>query len=52
MPSLYNRVAGQNVERLAAHIFAVAISLLVLDLCVPAAEAVHSVGGAALPALR
>ena len=45
MPSLYNRVAGQNVERLAAlsdGIFAVAMTLLVLDLRVPAAAAVHS----------
>jgi uncharacterized membrane protein len=45
MPSLYNRVAGQNVERLAAlsdGIFAVAMTLLVLDLRVPAADAVHS----------
>ncbi len=47
MHSLYNRVAGQNVERLAAlsdGIFAVAMTLLVLDLRVPAAEAVHSEG--------
>jgi len=45
MPSLYNRVAGQSVERLAAlsdGIFAVAMTLLVLDLRVPAREAVHS----------
>ncbi len=45
MPSLYNRVAGQNVERLAAlsdGIFAVAMTLLVLDLRIPAREAVHS----------
>jgi TMEM175 potassium channel family protein len=45
MHSLYNRVAGQSVERLAAlsdGIFAVAMTLLVLDLRVPAAEAVHS----------
>jgi uncharacterized membrane protein len=45
MHSLYNRVAGESVERLAAlsdGIFAVAMTLLVLDLRVPAAEAVHS----------
>jgi len=45
MPSLYNRVAGQSVERLAAlsdGIFAVSMTLLVLDLRVPAAEAIHS----------
>jgi uncharacterized membrane protein len=45
MPSLYNRVAGQSVERIAAlsdGIFAVAMTLLVLDLRVPTAEAVHS----------
>src|SRR5438105_331576 len=41
----YNRVSGQSVERLAAlsdGIFAVAMTLLVLDLRVPVAEAVHS----------
>ena len=45
MPSLYNRVAGQSVERLAAlsdGIFAVSMTLLVLDLHVPAREALHS----------
>jgi uncharacterized membrane protein len=45
MHSLYNRVAGQSVERLAAlsdGFFAVAMTLLVLDLRVPAAAAVHS----------
>lgn len=45
MHSLYNRVAGQSVDRLAAlsdGIFAVAMTLLVLDLGIPAAEAVHS----------
>jgi uncharacterized membrane protein len=41
----YNRIAGQSVERLAAlsdGIFAVAMTLLVLDLRAPAAEAIHS----------
>jgi uncharacterized membrane protein len=45
MPSLYNRVAGQSVERIAAlsdGIFAVSMTLLVLDLHVPAAEAIRS----------
>ena len=45
MHSLYNRVAGQSVERIAAlsdGIFAVSMTLLVLDLRVPAAEVIHS----------
>ncbi len=45
MPTLYNRVAGQSVERLAAlsdGIFAVSMTLLVLDLRVPAREAIHN----------
>ncbi len=45
MHSIYNRVAGQSVDRLAAlsdGIFAVAMTLLVLDLRVPAGDAVHS----------
>jgi uncharacterized membrane protein len=45
MDSGYNRIAGQNVERLAAlsdGIFAFAMTLLVLDLRVPALEAVHN----------
>src|SRR5712691_2371972 len=45
MRSLYNRIAGQNLDRLAAlsdGVFAVAMTLLVLDLRAPAAEAIHS----------
>jgi uncharacterized membrane protein len=45
MHSVYNQVAGKSVERLAAlsdGIFAVSMTLLVLDLRVPAAEAIHS----------
>jgi uncharacterized membrane protein len=41
----YNQIAGQSVERLAAisdGIFAVAMTLLVLDLRDPAREAIHS----------
>ncbi len=45
MGSAYNRIAGQSVERLAAlsdGIFAVAMTLLVLDLRVPPRKAVRS----------
>jgi uncharacterized membrane protein len=45
MATGYNRIAGQSVERLAAlsdGIFAFAMTLLVLDLRVPAMEAVHN----------
>jgi uncharacterized membrane protein len=41
----YNQIAGQSVERLAAlsdGIFGVAMTLLVLDLRVPASQAIHS----------
>ena len=44
MSTSYNRIAGQSVERLAAlsdGVFAVAMTLLVLDLRAPAVEAVH-----------
>ncbi|HEV2491354.1 MAG TPA: TMEM175 family protein [Candidatus Acidoferrales bacterium] len=45
MSTPYDQIAGQNVERLAAlsdGIFAVAMTLLVLDLHTPAASAIHS----------
>lgn len=45
MTTTYNRIAGHSVERLAAlsdGVFAVAMTLLVLDLKAPAAEAIHT----------
>jgi uncharacterized membrane protein len=48
MRNSYNRIAGQSVERLAAlsdGVFAVAMTLLVLDLRAPASEAIHSEQG-------
>jgi uncharacterized membrane protein len=47
MPTLYNLIQGRNIDRLAAlsdGIFAVAMTLLVLDLHLPTAGQVHSEG--------
>ncbi len=44
MPTWYNRIAGGSLERLAAlsdGIFAVAMTILVLDIHAPAKEAIH-----------
>jgi uncharacterized membrane protein len=44
MTTSYNKVAGQSAERLAAlsdGIFAVAMTLLVLDLRLPVTETIH-----------
>jgi uncharacterized membrane protein len=45
MPTLYNRIQGRSLDRLSAlsdGIFAVAMTLLVLDLHIPSAAQMHS----------
>ncbi len=45
MPTLYNAIQGRSLERLAAlsdGIFAVAMTLLVLDIHIPPASGIHS----------
>ena len=45
MPTLYNRIANQNLDRLSAlsdGVFAFAMTVLVLDLAVPAAADIHT----------
>ncbi len=45
MPVSYNKIAGQSVERLAAlsdGVFAVTMTLFLLELHAPAREAIHS----------
>lgn len=45
MPTLYNRIQGRNLARLAAlsdGVFSIAMTLLVLDLSIPSVAQVHS----------
>ncbi len=47
MPTLYNRIQGRNLDRLSAlsdGIFAVAMTLLVLDLHIPSPAQIHGEG--------
>jgi uncharacterized membrane protein len=48
MATFYNRIAGQSVERLAAisdGLFAVAMTLLLLDVRLPSPASIHSEHG-------
>jgi uncharacterized membrane protein len=47
MATIYNRIAGESIERIAAlsdGVFAVAMTLLVLDLKAPVESAIHTEG--------
>ena len=45
MPTSYNEIAGKSIERIAAlsdGLFAIAMTLLILELRPPAADVIHS----------
>lgn len=46
-PKSYNQISGQKIQRIEAisdGVFAIALTLLVLDIRVPVAAAIHSEG--------